>query len=109
MFAWGQDEEEGAMFNQNMTKESIKLVLESIRLANKDKEEFLDLTSFMLSKGTTMNLKLGDFTLDYISIDISKGQQFSDNIIFIVQGKLLQFRQYKLRWQTDSANLLTLP
>gem|GEM_PF-5696478 len=32
-------------------------------------------------------------------------QQFSDNIIFIVQGKLLQFRQYKLRWQTDSANL----
>jgi len=36
-------------------------------------------------------------------------QQFSDNIIFIVQGKLLQFRQYKLRWQTDSANLLTLP
>src|SRR5690554_568475 len=37
------------------------------------------------------------------------GQQFSDNIIFIVQGKLLQFRQYKLRWQTDSANLLTLP
>jgi len=38
-----------------------------------------------------------------------KPGQFSDNIIFIVQGKLLQFRQYKLRWQTDSANLLTLP
>ena len=41
--------------------------------------------------------------------ELRNQQQFSDNIIFIVQGKLLQFRQYKLRWQTDSANLLTLP
>jgi len=73
-FAWAQEEEEGEMVDQNMSAESIKLVLESIRKANKNKDEFLDLTSYMLSRGTTTDLKLGDFTLDYIIINISKGK-----------------------------------
>ena len=85
LFSWAQDEEEGAMFNQNMTKESIKLVLESIRIANSDKKEFLDLSSFRFSKGTTINLKLDDFTLDYISVDISMGKSANN------EANLFQF------------------
>ena len=54
-------------------------------------------------------LELDNKKIDELRKEINNIQQFSDNIIFIVQGKLLQFRQYKLRWQTDSANLLTLP
>jgi murein DD-endopeptidase MepM/ murein hydrolase activator NlpD len=72
-----EDEGEGEMINLNMSPEKIKLVLDIIRNDNIEENGLSDLTDFILSKGQSRNLKIGDYTLEYISISISKGQSIT--------------------------------
>ncbi|QKG81014.1 hypothetical protein [Tenuifilum thalassicum] len=48
--------EEGAVLDFNMSKESIKNVIDLIRNANISKEERTDLSIYAFSKGVTANL-----------------------------------------------------
>ena len=79
LFAWGQDESEGAMLDLNMSKESIKEVVGLIRESNIGKKKTADLSLFSLSKGSCLNLELtDDFTLEYIEVKIGSGKNLGD-------------------------------
>jgi len=79
LFAWGQDEEEGAMLDLNMSKESIKGVVDLIRESNVANKKTADLSLFSLSKGSCINLELtDDFTLEYIEVKIGSGKNLGD-------------------------------
>jgi len=69
------DEEEMAMLDQNMPKESISDLLEDIHNANEDGENQLDLNTFTLSKGSCSDIELGDYTIDFISLEVGAGKQ----------------------------------
>ena len=70
-----QDEEEAAMMNSHMSKESIKNIIDLIRNDNIAKENKSDLTLYAWSKGVTANLELtSDFILDYIEVKIKSGK-----------------------------------
>lgn len=63
------------MMNSNMSKESIKSVIDLIRDDNIANEEHSDLSVYALSKGVAANLELtSDFILDYIEIEIKSGK-----------------------------------
>jgi hypothetical protein len=82
LFAWAQDEEEGAMMNLNMSEESIKGVINLIRESNIAKEKTVDLSIFSLSKGGSVNLKLTDnFTLEYVEVSIGSGKYIGNQDI----------------------------
>jgi hypothetical protein len=67
--------EEGAILNFNMSKESIKNVIDLIRNANISNEQRTDLTGYDLSKGVAVNLELtSKFILDFIEIEITSGK-----------------------------------
>ena len=74
-FAIFMDEEEMAMLDQNMSKESISDLLEDIHNANEDEENQLDLSTFVLSQGSCNDITLGDYTIDFISLDVGAGKQ----------------------------------
>ena len=82
LFAWAQEEEEGAMMNLNMSEESIKGVINLIRESNIAKEKTVDLSIFSLSKGGSVNLKLTDnFTLEYVEVSIGSGKYIGNQDI----------------------------
>lgn len=79
LFAWAQDEEEGAMMDLNMSRESIKEVIDLIRENNIAKKKTVDLSLFSLSTGSCINLELtDDFTLEYVEVNIGSGKNLGD-------------------------------
>jgi hypothetical protein len=72
--------EEGAILNFNMSKESIKNVIDLIRNANISNEQRTDLSGYDLSKGVAVNLELtSKFILDFIEIEINSGKNIGTN------------------------------
>jgi hypothetical protein len=81
LFSWSQDEEEGALMDQYMSAESIRLFLEAINTANSKGDEMLDLSIFALSKGQSIDFEVGGFDLDYVGVNIERGKHknFEEN------------------------------
>jgi hypothetical protein len=74
-FAIFMDEEEVAMLDQRMSKESISDLLEDIHNANEDGENQLDLSTFEMSKGSCPDIELGEYNIDFISLNVGAGIQ----------------------------------
>jgi len=74
-FAWAQEEGEGEMMDFNMSEEMILDLLKSIRKANANSKDELDLSFFQLSKGSKLDVEIEPATFWYLGISTNSGEK----------------------------------
>ncbi len=81
-----EDVEEGEMFDNYLSKNCIKNIIDGIRSDNIQDEEYSDLTLYAFSEGSATNLQLNsDLSLDYISVEVKSGKNIGIENPFIWQ------------------------